>query len=98
MSWNIGRITGRPAKVAQLAAEQFERAKLQSASFPEAERDSIVLAEKQVETALNFCVAQGCKAVSVEAGGCASMGSTDGTYPGSINVSVKVEPMHGFVE
>lgn len=97
MSWSIGRTVGRPSGVALSMAEQFERVKKQAANFPPAELASIELAEQLVAKSLDFNIAQGCTAVAVEAGGCASMAHTAGSYPGAISVSLKVEPLYGFI-
>lgn len=98
MSWSIGRIHGRPAKVQKLVEIAIESTKKWAAGFPQAEQESIDLAAKQISGALKFCVAQGCPAVAVEADGSATTASTNGAYPGAISVSVKVEPFWGFAE
>jgi hypothetical protein len=97
MSWSIGRTIGRPSEVAASMAEQFARMKKQAVTWSEAELRSIETAEQLVTQALNFNIAQGCAAIAVEASGCAAFAFTTGTNPGALSVSVKVEPLYGFL-
>lgn len=92
MSWNVGPITGRPAKVRERLAAQFANAKQNVQHIP-AEVATVEQVEKLVNAQLDFMAEF--PAVAVEAGGSASTGYTDN--PASCNVSVKVTPLHGFV-
>lgn len=97
MSWGVGPTTGKPAKVKEVLAEQFERVKKQVVAVPH-EVESVETVEKLVNSELDFAVANGVAALTVSAGGSCNVGATDGSYKGSTSVKVSVEPIYGFVE
>lgn len=94
MSWSVSAV-GRPEAVKQSLAKQFESAK-SATSYILHEQRSVAIIESLVNNELDAIKdADRMKVVKVEANGTAS--SQNGRVLSS-QVSLKIEPIYGFVE
>ena len=91
MSWSV-YVKGKKSAVLAKVTEEFARAKQNTANIPH-EQKTVELAEALVLSELN---APGVPFVSVEASGSAQWSQDDESRCSS-QVSVKVDPLHGFV-
>jgi hypothetical protein len=94
MSWSVSAL-GKPAAVKGVLAKAFESAKQSTANY-EHERLSVEAAETLVNRELDHAVTEGVKAVTVSASGSAHKAS--GSWPGSNQVRIIVEPIFGFID
>jgi hypothetical protein len=94
MSWSVNAV-GEPSAVKAKMAAAFEQAK-RNVQHNEHESKTVAWAEQIVLAELDFCYAQGCPAVTITAGGSCSMAA--GTWPGQSQVSIKVDPISGFLK
>lgn len=93
MSWSIAAV-GRPAKVKEVLATQFENAKNGTKHIP-AEYASVEQIEFVVNGLLDFAVEQEQGVVQVSASGSACVKSS---WPGNIQTKLDFSPIYGFVE
>ena len=93
MTWSVNAV-GKPLAVKAALVAQFKQAYVGTAHMPH-EQATVAAAEQMVNTELDFLA--GCKGVAVHVqGGGSAYKDTQGN--GSTSMTLKVEPLYGFVE